>query len=384
MVWEKENECGFDCIVDADLSVVHQPWSAGFGAGQRVAGDDRQPERTALGRGIDSDADFILHDHFEPEQREVDSQIRHGRADGDFRRDDGAGAAGLFAGEKLCVFAADGRSARTGRGRGGRGTEQLRRAALRSEAHELAALLLGRGHDHRADDPLGGAAHRRELENGLSRGGVDAVRGERAAVCDAGHVEAERHSAGGARGEDAGRAGCAEAAGRKGGHDDILRLLRGRIDAGALGRDVYFAGARRERGDGGLLRRDVLHRHHGGTRGFRLYGDEAPAQADGAIGAGAAGAGLRIDDDSGGKHALRHRSGGLRAGLRADLSEHHTGYAGQLRRGKLAGGHWRTDGVCVCGIDVPAVDFRRIGRGGRIWMDALFCHGYLRDDGGTV
>jgi len=96
------------------------------------------------------------------------------------------------------------------------------------------------------------------------------------------------------------------------------------------------------------------------------------------------GAGLRIDDDSGGKHALRHRSGGLRAGLRADLSEHHTGYAGQLRRGKLAGGHWRTDGVCVCGIDVPAVDFRRIGRGGRIWMDALFCHGHLRDDGGTV
>ena len=112
--------------------------------------------------------------------------------------------------------------------------------------------------------------------------------------------------------------------------------------------------------------------------------DEAPAQADGAIGAGTAGAGLRIDDDSGGKHALRHRSGGLRAGLRADLSEHHTGYAGQLRRGKLAGGHWRTDGVCVCGIDVPAVDFRRIGRGGRIWMDALFCHGHLRDDGGTV
>ena len=93
---------------------------------------------------------------------------------------------------------------------------------------------------------------------------------------------------------------------------------------------------------------------------------------------------LRIDDDSGGKHALRHRSGGLRAGLRADLSEHHTGYAGQLRRGKLAGGRWRTDGVRVCGIDVPAVDFRRIGRGGRIWMDALFCHGHLRDDGGTV
>ena len=57
---------------------------------------------------------------------------------------------------------------------------------------------------------------------GLSRGGTDAVRGERAAVCDAGHVEAERHSAGGARGEDAGRAGCAEAAGRKGGHDDVL------------------------------------------------------------------------------------------------------------------------------------------------------------------
>ena len=132
------------------------------------------------------------------------------------------------------------------------------------------------------------------------------------------------------------------------------------------------------------FRRDVLHRHYGWARGLRLYGDEAPAQADGAIGAGAAGAGLRIDDDSGGKHALRHRSGGLRAGLRADLSEHHTGYAGQLRRGKLAGGHWRTDGVCVCGIDVPAVDFRRIGRGGRIWMDALFCHGHLRDDGGTV
>ena len=64
--------------------------------------------------------------------------------------------------------------------------------------------------------------------------------------------------------------------------------------------------------------------------------------------------------------------------------EHHTGYAGQLRRGKLAGGRWRTDGVRVCGIDVPAVDFRRIGRGGRIWMDALFCHGHLRDDGGTV
>ena len=88
-----------------------------------MAGDDRQPERAALGRGIDSDADFLLHDHFEPEQREADSQIWHGQADGDFRRDDGAGAVGLFAGEKLRVFVADGRSARTGRGRGGRGAE---------------------------------------------------------------------------------------------------------------------------------------------------------------------------------------------------------------------------------------------------------------------
>lgn len=50
-------------------------------------------------------------------------QIWNGEADGDFRRDDGACAAGLFAGEKLCVFAADGCAARTGRGRGGRGAE---------------------------------------------------------------------------------------------------------------------------------------------------------------------------------------------------------------------------------------------------------------------
>lgn len=54
------------------------------------------------------------------------------------------------------------------------------------------------------------------------------------------------------------------------------------------------------------------------------------------------------------------------AGGCAPIYEHHTGYAGQLRRGKLAGGHWRTDGVRVCGVDVPAVDLRRVGRGGRI------------------
>lgn len=30
------------------------------------------------------------------------------------------------------------------------------------------------------------------------------------------------------------------------------------------------------------------------------------------------------------------------------------------------GGHWRTDGVRVCGVDVPAVDLRRVGRDGRI------------------
>lgn len=64
-----------------------------------------------------------LHDYFQSEQRKTDPQIWNGEADGDFRRDDGACAAGLFAGEKLCVFAADGCAARTGRGRGGRGAE---------------------------------------------------------------------------------------------------------------------------------------------------------------------------------------------------------------------------------------------------------------------
>lgn len=114
---------GFNGIVDDDLFVVHQFGPAGFDAGQRVAGDECQLERAALGRRTGADADFILHDYFQSEQRKTDPQIWNGEADGDFRRDDGACAAGLFAGEKLCVFAADGCAARTGRGRGGRGAK---------------------------------------------------------------------------------------------------------------------------------------------------------------------------------------------------------------------------------------------------------------------
>ena len=41
---------GFNGIVDDDLSVVHQFGSAGFDAGKRVAGDECQLERAALGR----------------------------------------------------------------------------------------------------------------------------------------------------------------------------------------------------------------------------------------------------------------------------------------------------------------------------------------------
>ena len=46
--------------------------------------------------------------------------------------------------------------------------------------------------------------------------------------------------------------------------------------------------------------------------------------------------------------------------------EHHTEIRRSTTARKLAGGHWRTDGVCVCGFDLPAVHFRRDGRGGRI------------------
>ena len=76
------------------------------------------------------------------------------------------------------------------------------------------------------------------------------------------------------------------------------------------------------------------------------------------LGEGAACCRLRDDDDSGGKHAFRIGSGRLRIGLRTHLSEHHSGYAGQLRRGKLSGGDWRADGVCLCRFDVPALHIR--------------------------
>ncbi len=46
----------------------------------------------------------FLHDYFQSEQRKTDPQIWNGEADGDFRRDDGACAAGLFAGEKTMRF----------------------------------------------------------------------------------------------------------------------------------------------------------------------------------------------------------------------------------------------------------------------------------------
>ena len=55
---------GFNGIVGDDLSVVHQFGSAGFDAGKRVAGDECQLERAALGRRTGADADFILHDYF--------------------------------------------------------------------------------------------------------------------------------------------------------------------------------------------------------------------------------------------------------------------------------------------------------------------------------
>lgn len=93
--------------------------------------------------------------------------------------------------------------------------------------------------------PFCGAARRRKLGDGLSRGGADSVRGERAALCDAGHVEARQHSTGRAWREGVERVGGAESAGREGGHGDVFVLLRGGIDAWALGRDVYFSGARR-------------------------------------------------------------------------------------------------------------------------------------------
>lgn len=85
---DEREKYGFNGIVDDDLSVVHQFGPAGFDAGQRVAGDECQLERAALGRRTGADADFILHDYFQSEQRKTDPQIWNGEADGDFRRDD--------------------------------------------------------------------------------------------------------------------------------------------------------------------------------------------------------------------------------------------------------------------------------------------------------
>lgn len=87
---DEREKHGFNGIVDDDLSVVHQFGSAGFDAGKRVAGDECQLERAALGRRTGADADFILHDYFQSEQRKTDPQIWNGEADGDFRRDDGS------------------------------------------------------------------------------------------------------------------------------------------------------------------------------------------------------------------------------------------------------------------------------------------------------
>lgn len=121
----------------------------------------------------------------------------------------------------------------------------------------------------------------------------------------------------------------------------------------------------------------MLHRHYGRARDFRLYGDETPAQADGAGGTGAAGVGLHLHDDSGGKYTFGYWTGGMRTGLRADLSEHHTGYAGELRHGELAGGDRCTNGVCLCGFDLSAVHLWRAGRCGRIWLAAILCNRHL-------
>ena len=70
----------------------------------------------------------------------------HPRRNGFQRIFNGVGAVRLFVFEKIPAFACVCRPVRVRRRRNRRGSEQLRGAALQGEAHELAALFLGRGY----------------------------------------------------------------------------------------------------------------------------------------------------------------------------------------------------------------------------------------------
>ena len=131
-----------------DLSRLYQSGAARFPARRELARHARRTGRSRLLYG-DRDHGHFGRDHpFQPAFGQADKKIRRAHRDGGQRLSDRGGAVRIFLCEQILDAHSLCRPLRAGRGRHRRGAEQLCGAALQIQAHELAALLLGRGDDH--------------------------------------------------------------------------------------------------------------------------------------------------------------------------------------------------------------------------------------------
>ena len=180
-----------------DLSCFYQPRAARFAARLGLAGHARRAGRIGVLHGHRVHGDLRRDDCLESALRPPHAPARHAHRDRCECVSDGRRTVRLFDLDALLDAHRLRRALRAGCGRHRRGAEQLRRAALQGQAHELAALLLGRGHDRQ---PVyhGLRADAQHVECGLPHRRSDPACNRRSAARNAAGLEGpcRRHRGG--------------------------------------------------------------------------------------------------------------------------------------------------------------------------------------------